>query len=321
MTHRVVVADTKATNIDAIEQTLSDAATETTEARAADEVIEAAHGADALIVDSSTQVTAAVLEALDSLSVVGRSGIGVDNIDVAAAQREGTVVINVPDYCVDEVSTHALSLALARLRRLETYDGGIAEGTWDWTLGQPIGRLAGSTVGLVAFGAIARRLAAKLRGFDVSVLAYDPYVPEYRMADFGVETVGFEELLSRSSIVSIHAPLTDETRGMFDAEAFDAMREDAILVNTARGPIVEEDALAAALRSGGIDAAGLDVREAEPPGDSPLHGREDVLLTPHVAWYSEDSRTELGHTVAADVDRVLRGEEPRNPVDPEEGWF
>ncbi|MFB6296143.1 MAG: NAD(P)-dependent oxidoreductase, partial [Halobacteriales archaeon] len=162
---------------------------------------------------------------------------------------------------------------------------------------------------------------AKLRDFDVSVVAYDPYVPAYRMADFGVEQVGFEDLLADSSIVSIHAPLTDETRGMFDAEAFDVMREDAVLVNTARGPIVEEDALVDALDSGAIDAAGLDVREDEPPGESPLHGREDVVLTPHVAWYSEASRTQLGRTVADDVDRVLRGEEPLNRVDPEEGWF
>lgn len=320
MTHEIVVADTKATDIAAIEEELSGGTIETTEARAPDEVIDATGDADALIVDASTQVTAEVLGELD-LAVVGRSGIGFDNIDVAAAEEEGTAVVNVPDYCIDEVSTHALSLALACLRRLETYHHGVAGGAWDWTLGRPIGRLAGSTVGLVAFGAIGRRLASKLRGFDVSVLAYDPYVPGYRMTDFGVEKVGFEELLSRSSIVSIHAPLTDETRGMFDAEAFDAMREDAILVNTARGPIVEERALVEALRSGAIDSAGLDVREEEPPGDSPLHGREDVLLTPHVAWYSEDSRTELGHTVAADVDRVLRGEEPQNPVDPDEGWF
>lgn len=320
MTHRVVVADTKATDIDAIDATLEGATVETTDARAEEAVIEAARGADALIVDASTQVTAEVLADLD-LAVVGRSGIGVDNIDIAAAEQEGTVVVNVPDYCIDEVSTHALALALACLRRLDPYDEAVTDGTWDWALGRPIGRLAGSTVGLVSFGAIARRLASKLQGFNLSVVGYDPYVPAYRMDDFGVEKVGFEELLSESSIVSIHAPLTDETRGLFDAEAFAAMREDAVLVNTARGPIVEEDALVDALDSGAIDAAGLDVREEEPPGESPLHGRGDVVITPHVAWYSEASRTELGRTVAADVGRVLRGEEPVNRVDPEEGWF
>jgi len=321
MSHRVVVSDTKAIDLGGVETTMPNARVETTDASDPTAVVEAAQGAAALIVDSTVRITASVLAELDSLQVVGRSGIGVDNIDVAAAEREGIVVVNVPDYCIDEVSTHALALALACLRRLDSYDEAIEGGTWDWALGRPIRRLAGSTVGLVSFGAIARRLASKLQGFDLSVVAYDPYVPAYRMADFGVEKVGFEELLAESGIVSIHAPLTDETRGLFDAEAFEAMREDAVLVNTARGPIVEEDALVDALDSGAIDSAGLDVREEEPPGESPLHGRDDVVLTPHVAWYSEASRTELGRTVAADVGRVLRGEDPLNRVDPEDGWF
>ncbi|MFB6174150.1 MAG: C-terminal binding protein [Halobacteriales archaeon] len=323
MPHRVVVSDTKVLDEETERAVLGsvDATVETTAAKAPDAVATAAAGADALIVDSRTEVTAEVIGRADSLRVVGRAGIGVDNIDVDAAAERGVAVVNVPDYSLDEVSTHALALALACLRRIPTFDRAVDAGEWDWTAGAPIPRLAGSTVGLVAFGKIARRLAAKLRGFDVEVLAYDPYVPEYRMTDLGVGKAGFEELLAASDILSVHAPLTDDTRGLIDREALAALPEGAILVNTARGPVVDEDALLAALDSDDLAAAGLDVRETEPPGDSALHGRDDVVCSPHVAWYSEASRAELTRTVTEDVVRVLRGEAPENPVDPEEGWY
>ncbi|RLM97423.1 NAD(P)-dependent oxidoreductase [Haloarcula sp. Atlit-7R] len=170
-------------------------------------------------------------------------------------------------------------------------------------------------------GLSASRFAAKLRGFDVDVVAHDPYVPEYRMGDLGVESVTFETLLADSDIVSLHAPLTDETREMVDADALDRMRDDALLVNTARGGLVDETALYDALVSGDLGGAGLDVREPEPPGDAPLHDLDSVVCSPHVAWYSEESRVELTQTVAEDVIRVLRGEDPENPIDPETGWF
>lgn len=323
MTHRVLVSDTKVLDLETHGDPLESvgARVETTDAKRPDELLEAAAGADALVVDSATQVTAEVIDGVDSLRVVGRGGIGVDNVDVAAAADNGVTVVNVPEYSTEEVSTHALALLLGCLRRLGVYDRAVKRGEWDWSDGAPIHRLRGETVGLVAFGGIARRLAGKLDGFDVDVVAADPYVDDERFEGTDVERVGFEELLERARYVSVHAPLTDETRGSFDAAAFDAMREGSILVNTARGPVVEEAALVDALEDGPLAAAGLDVREAEPPDASPLHDRDDVLLTPHAAWYSEESRAELSRTVSEDVARVLRGDAPANPVDPETGWY
>ena len=317
--HTVVVSDTKVLDLEG-DAFGPDVELVRTGAHAPEAVIDAARDADALIVDSETRVTREVFDALD-LTVVGRSGIGVDNVDVAAAAEFGVPVVNVPDYCIDEVATHALSLLLACFRRLHAFDRSVRAGEWDWSVGQPIPRLAGSTVGLVGFGKIGRRTAAKLRGFDVDVLAHDPYVADYRMRDLDVEQVDFDDLLARSDACSIHVPLTDETRGMFGAVEFSAMRDDAVLVNTARGPVVDEAALHDALVEGELAAAGLDVREDEPPGNSPLHGLENVVLTPHVAWYSEASRRQLTETVVTDVRRVLDGESPENPVDPDSGWF
>jgi D-3-phosphoglycerate dehydrogenase len=323
MSYRIVVSDTKVMDGETRAAVLNavDATVETTAAKEPAAVARAVEGADALIVDAGTQVTAEVVDAADSLDVVGRAGIGVDNIDVRAAVDAGVTVVNVPDYAVEEVSTHAFALVLACLRKIPTFDRSVKSGEWEWSVGQPMHRLAGSTVGLVAFGKLASRFAAKLRGFDVDVLAYDPYVPEYRMGDLGVESVTFETLLAESDVVSLHAPLTDETRGLIDADALERMRDDALLVNTARGGLVDEAALYDALVSGDLGGAGLDVRESEPPGESSLHGLDSVVCSPHVAWYSEESRVELTETVAEDVVRVLRGEEPDNPVDPETGWF
>ena len=323
MSYRIVVSDTKVMDGETRAAVLNavDATVETTAAKEPAAVARAVEGADALIVDAGTQVTAEVVDAADSLDVVGRAGIGVDNIDVRAAVDAGVTVVNVPDYAVEEVSTHAFALVLACLRKIPTFDRSVKSGEWEWSVGQPMHRLAGSTVGLVAFGKLASRFAAKLRGFDVDVLAYDPYVPEYRMGDLGVESVTFETLLAESDVVSLHAPLTDETRGLIDADALERMRDDALLVNTARGGLVDEAALYDALVSGDLGGAGLDVRESEPPGESSLHDLDSVVCSPHVAWYSEESRVELTETVAEDVVRVLRGEEPDNPVDPETGWF
>jgi len=322
MTHKVLLSDAKTTDEKAIESACSgvDVRIQSTVAHDEDSLVTEATGASALIVDANTPVTGDVLRSLDELQVVGRAGIGFDNVAVEVAADNDIVVVNVPDYCIEEVSTHAIALLFGCLRRLNVFDSTVKGGTWEWTIGRPIPRFAGSTVGLFAFGKIARRFAAKLRGFDVDVIAYDPYVSDYRMADLGVERVDFDQLLARSDILSIHAPLTDGTRGTFDEEAFQAMRENALLINTARGPIVDETALVDALESSEIDAAGLDVREQEPPSDSPLSDRDDVILSPHVGWYSERSRVELSESVAGDVARVLRDEKPNNPVSPDSSW-
>ncbi|QIO23883.1 C-terminal binding protein [Haloarcula sp. JP-L23] len=284
-------------------------------------VTEAVQGAHGIIVDAATPVTAAALSGTDTLQVVGRAGIGVDNIDVDAAAENGITVVNVPDYCLDEVSTHALSLLLACVRAIPHYDREISEGTWDWRTGRPLHRMRGRTLGLAGFGAIARRLASKLRAYQLDVVAYDPNVDAATMRDYGVEKVPFDAMLDRLDYLSIHAPLFEETRHMFSTGEFERL-EAAIVVNTARGPVVDEDALVSALNDGSVAKAGLDVRAEEPPGpDDPLAGRDDVICTPHVGWYSEESRTDLSRGVASDVAAVLRGEDPANPIDPETPWI
>lgn len=317
----IVVSDTKVIDLSGRGGLADvDARIERTDAKAPEEIIEAATGAQALVVDAATQVSERVFETLERLQVVGRAGTGVDNIDLAAAKRHGVPVVNVPDYAADEVATHALGLLLACLRRVAAYDRSVRSGTWDWTTGRPIERLAGATVGIVGFGTIGRTFARRLWGFDADILAYDPYVPEAEMAGRSVRKVPFERLLADSDAVSIHAPLTEETQGLFDAEAFATMNDHAILVNTARGPIVDEDALELALREGRIDTAGIDVRETEPPDGSSLSTLDSVVSTPHAGWYSERSREDLNRTVAADVARVLRGDDPINEVDPDAQW-
>jgi D-3-phosphoglycerate dehydrogenase len=322
MEREVVVSDNKTVDPSIQQEILAEVDAELTQTtvRTEDAVIDAIQGAEGLIVDAATPVTAEVFESVDSLQVVGRAGIGVDNVAVDAAEDHGVPVVYVPDYCVDEVATHALALLLSTVRSVHRFDRRTTDGEWDWKDGQPIHRLRGSTLGLVGFGKISRRLAAMVQGMGLTVLVHDPYVPSHECTHFNVDSVGFEELLDRSEYVSVHVPLYEETRGLFDEQAFDQMRDDAILINTARGPVLNEDALVAALDDGEIARAGIDVMETEPPEGSPLPGREDVVITPHTSWYSEDSRRDLSEDVARDVARVLTGEEPRSPVDSSLPW-
>lgn len=318
MTHRIVVSDAKAeeSDLEIHREALSrvDAEVVASELRTEEEVREAAADAAALIVDTRTPVTAAVLEESDGLQVVGRAGIGVDNVAIDAAKEAGITVVNAPTYCLDEVATHALSLLLACLRSLPSYDREVREGGWDWRAGEPAVRLREATLGLAGFGRIPRRLATMVQGFGCELLVHDPYIPDGEIATYNAESVEFDALLERSDLLSVHLPLTDDTEGTFDREAFERMPDHAILANTARGGVIDETALAEALEAGEIEAAGLDVLGEEPPEESPLLEREDVLFSPHAGWYSESAREDLAREVASDVARVLAGEEPRNPV-------
>lgn len=283
------------------------------QARTPEEVIEAAAGADGLLVQYA-DISADVFEAIPELEAVGRYGIGVDSVDLDAATAHGVQVLNVPDYCLEEVPTHALSLLLTCVRKISMYDAKIKDGTWDWTVGKPIPRITGSTLGLVGFGKLPQRLIELVAGFDLDVLIYDPYVDAEDIEAKGAEKVTFDELLDRSRYVSVHAPLTDETRNMFDDDAFESMREDAILVNTARGGLIDIEALNRAIRAGDIAGAGLDVLPEEPPDPDSVIDYDSIVYTPHVAWYSESSIETLRRTVTEDVLRVVRGESPKNPV-------
>lgn len=277
------------------------------------DIIERGDDADALLVQYAP-VPAEVFEALEDLRAVGRTGIGVDNVDLAAASEHGVTVVNVPSYCEDEVTVHTLALLFATLRKVTRFDRAIKQDVWDWTIGKPIGRFAGRTWGLVGFGKIPRRLARYLSGFDINLVAYDPYVSADEMGAQGVEKVSYEDLLDRSTFVSIHAPLTPETEGLVDAAAFERMSEDSIVINTARGGLLDLDALDNAITNGKIRGAGIDVMPNEPPENFDVLSHDEVVATPHVAWYSEDSNVELRRTVTQDLAGILTGEAPMNPV-------
>lgn len=278
-----------------------------------DELIELAESADALIVQYA-EVSERVLDELENLVVVSRYGIGVDNVDIEAATERGIAVTNVPSYCEEEVATHTLALLLSVVRKTAQYTAAIKDGTWDWKVARPIQPLVGKTVGFVAYGKIPRTVTELGSGFDFEYLVYDPYVEEEELTDTPVKKVSFETLLKHSDVVSIHAPLVDETRNLFDAEAFERMRDEAVLVNTARGPIVDEDALYDALTSGELAGAGLDVMANEPVTSSPLFDLDSVVVTPHVAWYSERSIDELRRKAAKNVLAVLNEEDPHGQV-------
>jgi len=276
-----------------------------------------AREADALMV-TYMPIRAELIQQLQRCRIIARLGIGVDNVDVAAATRAGIVVTNVPDYCIDEVSDHALALLLALARRLFQADRSVRSGVWDVSAVVPVRRLRGRVLGLVGFGKIARALAQKARALGLEVLAYDPYLSREFIEAQGAHPVDLEELLRRSDFISIHVPLTSETRHMFNDESFRKIKPGAFLINTARGPIVDEAALLRALDSGQLAGAALDVLEREPPpSDSPLLRRGDVILTPHIAFYSEEALVELQTRAAEEVVRVLQGQAPRNPVNPE----
>jgi len=264
------------------------------------------------------KVTRRVIEQLTRCRVLVRVGIGYDDIDIEAATEHGIPVANVPDYCVDEVSDHALSLLLACARKLFPYHKALHAGQWDYMSGAPIHRLRGQTLGLVALGKIARSLAGKAKALGLRVIAYDPYLHEDIFTAFGVERRDdLEALLSESDFVSLHTPLTPETQRMFGEACFQAMKPTAFLINTSRGPVIQEPALIQALQSGRIAGAAIDVFQTESlEPDHPLLGFENVIVTPHVAWYSEESLVAVQQGAIDDVLRVLQGKRPRHLVNP-----
>ncbi len=278
------------------------------------DLLDAASAADALLV-CYAPITRRVIDRMDRCRIVARYGIGVDNVDVDAATARGIVVTNVPDYCVEEVSDHALALLLACARRVPFLDRQARRGRWEARDAVPVRRLSGQVLGLVGFGKIPRRLAATAGALGLEILAFDPYVGAEEMASHRVGKATLEELLARADFVSVHAPLVAETRGLIGESALRAMKPTAYLINTSRGPVVSEQALIRALQEGWIAGAALDVVETEPPAkDSPLRAQDNAILTPHVAFYSEESVRELQRKAAENVAQVLSGGAPRSPV-------
>lgn len=315
----VAVTDSVFPNLDAVRRTLSAVGAEVQLASqpTPEAIVELAREADAVLV-TYAKLTADMIREMDRCRIISRFGIGVDNVDVAAATRAGIVVTRVPDYCMDEVSDHAMALLLALVRKIPFANQRVQAGKWEMSSVVPIHRLRGTTLGLVGFGRIPQLVAPKAQAFGLKVISHDPYVPEKVMAQLGVESVRFEELLARSDYISIHAPLTPETHQLFNADTFRRMKRGAYLVNTARGPLVNDKDLADALDAGRVAGAALDVLPEEPPPpDSRLSGRDNVILTPHTGFYSEESLVDLQVKASEEVVRVLSGQLPRNPVNPE----
>ena len=315
----VAVTDSVFPNLDAARRVLLDLGAELRLAAAAtrDAIMQAAGSADAVLV-TYAKITGDMIREMPRCRIISRFGIGVDNVDIAAATAAGIVVTKVPDYCIDEVSDHAMALLLAAVRKIPFSDVRVHAGEWKMPSVVPIHRLRGTTLGLVGFGRIPQLVAPKARAFGMLVIASDPFVPTSVMDAAGVEPVTFDQLVERSDYISIHAPLTPETHHLFDAGVLGRMKPTSYLVNTARGPLVDEAALIDALNTGRIAGAALDVVEQEPPAPgSPLLACRNLILTPHTGFYSDESLVELQTKATEEVVRVLGGQRPRNPVNPE----
>jgi len=285
--------------------------------RTEDDVIEAALDADGIVVQYAP-VTARVLEALPRLKAVGRYGVGVDTIDVAAANASRVAVCNVPDYCAEDVSDHAIALAMSLARGVVMMDRNMRRGEQSLTPVHPLYRIATRTFGVVGLGLIGSATARKALGLGYSVIGYDPLRAPGTVTAGGVRVVSFDELLNNADVISLHIPLIDATRHLIDADALARMKSTAILINTCRGGVVDTVALVKAMRSGKLLAAGLDVFEEESlPLSSPLFELANVALTPHAGWYSEDSYRELKRRAVENVADVCLGRRPRNIINPE----
>lgn len=280
------------------------------------EIADRVGDADILLTHYAT-VPATAMDAVEP-AVVARYATGIDGIDVDAATDRGIAVTNVPTYCDEEVGEHVVTLALALLRGLPQYDAATAAGAWDWCDAAPVRTAADATFGCFAFGRKAQAAVRHADALGFDVIAHDPYCSDAEIQKGGAESVSFDDLLARADVLSLHAPLTDETEGLFDEAVFDRMREDAILINTARGGIVNEDALVDALNEGPLYGAGLDVLAIEPPNDhNPLLDRDDVVITPHAAWYSQKALDRVRQRGTLNAIAAWRGEVIDGIVNPE----
>jgi D-3-phosphoglycerate dehydrogenase len=318
----VVIADYDYGDVDIERAIIEEAGFEliAAQCKTEDEVIEAARDAAAVVAQYAT-LSARVIAELAECRVIARYGTGVDIVDVDAATRHNILVTNVPnEWCENEVADHAMALLLAVARKIGVYDRATRDGIWQWQSGAPIHRLRGSVLGLLSFGAIARAIAARAAGFGMRITAHDPYLPGEEVAAAGAKPVSFDELVTESDCLLIQAPLTPQTHHLFDEFQLRRMKPTAILINTARGPIVEDRALHRALSEGWLAGAGLDDIDEEPAkvrdwrADNPLFSLDNVVITPHAAYYSEEAIGTVRQFAAEEVVRVLTGQPPLSPV-------
>jgi D-3-phosphoglycerate dehydrogenase len=279
-----------------------------------EEFLDAAKDCDALLNTYAGPITAEVMSKMPKCRIIARYGIGVDTIDLEAATRAGIIVTNNPTYCIEEVAEHTMALLLACARKIAFYDRLVRSGRWEVPPGKPIYRLVGRTLGLVGFGNIARQVAVRAAAFGMRVLYADPFVKEGQF-DAPGKKVELETLLSESDFVSLHPPLTPETRKLMNDAAFSRMKPSAFLINCSRGPVVDTEALVRALDAKRIAGCALDTTDPEPlPDPHPLRGRDNVIVAPHAAWYSEQTMAGLQAGAPGEVRRVLSGEWPVNVV-------
>ena len=319
MTKRVLVTDYVWPSTDPERAVIEAGGAELIVAPSGDEdtLIELARDADA-VMTCFAKVTERVVRAAERCAVISRYGVGVDNIAVDTATELGIIVTYVPDYCVDEVSDHVIGLMLGWNRHIVTHNDDTKRNGWGSAgLGFRMMRLRGKTFGVVGFGRIGRAAAQKATGFGMHAVASDPFVDAADMSAAGVEKTDIDDLLARSHVVTLHSPLIPQTANMMGAAQFDRMRDDAFLINCARGGLIDEDALYDALTSGKIAGAGLDVLvDISPPLDHRIIQLDNVIVTPHTAFFSQEATLELEERAAAEVIRVFNGKMPDNLVNP-----
>ena len=278
-----------------------------------DELLDLIGGYDALIVRSRTRVTRDVIEVAERLKIIGRAGVGVDNIDVKFATERGIVVVNAPGGNSVSAAEHTIGLILALVRRIPQADRSVKEGKWERKRFVGV-ELRGKTLGVVGLGRVGYEVAKRMRCFEMNILAYDPYVSEERARSVGAKLVSLEEILRNSDIITIHVPKTKETEGMISYKEFEIMKDGVYIVNTARGGIVDERALYDAILSGKVAGAALDVYEREPPEDNPLLNLDNVVTTPHIGASTREAQMIVGMTVAEDIVNFFKGLPVRNAV-------
>jgi D-3-phosphoglycerate dehydrogenase len=313
---KVVLTDQVFPTVDVERRILGsiDANLEVLEDSSADSIAQRARDAEAILT-TYAPIGADLMGSLERCRIISRYGIGVDNIDLEAAKDKGIVVTNVPDYCVEEVADHTIALLLAVTRKVVKGDHVVRSGGWGIAELREVHRLRGRTLGLVGFGHIGRAVGLRAAAFGLDLRVYDPYLSADATRGLDVSrSDDLEDLLRAADIVSIHAPLVADTRGLFGAQTISAMKPGAVLLNTSRGPIVETKALVDALRSGHVAAAALDVFDSEPPDVSLLEGLDNLVATPHSAFYSEEAIEESQTKASEAIVAVLKGEEPRYRV-------
>ena len=315
--YKVVITDTEFGGAEIEKKVLEEIGAEVTVLDSMEEakIMRATEDADAVITEYA-KLTARVIGNMKKCKVISRYGIGVDMIDLEAAGKAGIPVANAPDYGIEEVATHTAAMILALARKITVYDRELKSGKWGYQLGMPIRRLQGEVLGLIGYGNISRMVGQFMSGMGMKVIAYDPFIPAEKMAEWGAEKADdLSGLLSAADFVSLHVPLMEKTRGMIGEKELKMMKSSAFLINTGRGGLIDEEALAVALKEKRIEGAAIDTFPTEPIlRENPLLKLDNAIVSPHCAFYSEESLQNLQRIPAEEIVRVLKGGKPRNLV-------